>query len=372
MTIIRVTPEILVMTSQHMTQVNGEIQAAVRDLSSVLNGLGGEYGGQLRNQVSSKVGQAQGAASGPTNQVNGLTLELNKRAQLFAAADGQTYAALTGQNVSLRPAAGADLDAWARLQQLSTWLMNKYLQMGTLLNSDEMKWALTAIGTGVIVASLRAGTRYSGEIIINVPKVFSSLKFIGLGPRDLRVLAGLQAGTNHFKASNLPKLLGRAALIVTIATATIEIGAKWIQDFRTYQGSKLASALLVDTALTLAPIGAGLAGAKVGAIIGGTIGSIFPGPGTIIGAAAGALIGGAAASIAADWAIKHYDVRDKSIDAVDSQIMTPIVQRTDEAKKNSVAWVDENILAPTAKKISDSTQSMTSTFSGLVPARLPW
>jgi len=372
MTIIRVTPEILVMTSQRMSQVNGEIQSAIRDLSSVLNGLGGEYGGQLRNQVAPRVGQAQGAASGPTNQVNTLTLELNKRAQLFAAADLQAYSAIAGDSARLRQEMSADLNVWAQLQRLPVWLLDKYLQMGALWNSDERKWLWTVIGAGVIAASLRTGATYSGEVIINVPKVFSNLKFIGLGPRDLRVLAGLRAGTNHFKASNLPKLLGRAALIVTITTTVIDIGSKWVQDFRTYQGSKLASALLVDTVLGLAPVGAGLAGAKIGAVIGGIVGSIFPGPGTLIGAAAGALIGGAIAGIAADWAIKHSDVRDKSIDWVDNKIMMPAGQKVDEAKKKTVNWVDENILSPTAKAISDSTQLMASTFSSVVPAGLPW
>lgn len=145
MTIIRVTPEILALTSTRMAQVNGEIQAAVRDLSSVLNGIGGEYGGQLRNQVAPRVSQAQGAASGPSNQVNQLTLELNRRAQLFAAADLQ-YTAVAGTSAQLRnQGSDAQFDVWALLAKLSMTDLLTLLQMGTLLGIPYQQIAILAL-----------------------------------------------------------------------------------------------------------------------------------------------------------------------------------------------------------------------------------
>lgn len=164
MTIIRVTPEMLALTSQRMAQVNGDIRAAVAELSSVLNGLGGEYGGQLRNQVAPRVSQAQGAASGPTNHVNALTLELTRRAQLFAAADLQSTA-VAGASAQMRnQSSDANFDLRALLAQLSINDLLALLAMGTLLGTPMMQFPAL-----VLIISQPTAQKFLGGVFSKIP-----------------------------------------------------------------------------------------------------------------------------------------------------------------------------------------------------------
>ncbi|GIL15518.1 MAG: hypothetical protein BroJett039_06910 [Chloroflexota bacterium] len=352
MTIIRVTPEILVMTSQRMTQVNGEIQAAVRDLSSVLNGIGGEYGGQLRNQVAPRVGQAQGAASGPTNQVNTLTLELNKRAQLFATADGQSLSALSNSSAQLKNLSGDGLqfDLFTQLTNLPA-LLQQYLKMGGLLGSTNwQQWLETNINIydkaklvgGVLSAIYLMKVIPAGRDIVNI----SGGSFM----RWLTEVPSKRVGmfrVGNFMAwdqwANLAvKPLSKVSKLALL-DFVLSFGNRAWQDWNAYQSagiSKLTSALVVDawlTAFTSFVVTA--ASLKIGYIVGAGVGA-----GVVLGAAAlgvavspaiivvGGVIGAlVVAGIASDLANKYlFDqnygflgdrtIHDAAVDTLDSAI----------------------------------------------------
>ena len=202
MTIIRVTPEILAQTANRMTSVNGEIQAAIRDLSSVLNGIGGEYGGQLRNQVAPRVGQAQGAASGPTNQANALTLELNKRAQLFAAADLQSTAVAGASAQLVNRGNDTQFDVWALLAKLQLEDLLKLLAMGVLLGRRSLRADRTR-GAGLHPGRREPGQQHAGLAVDR-----------GLRRGRIAVLPHLQPGAAVGEVRpgrNVPAALGSRA-----------------------------------------------------------------------------------------------------------------------------------------------------------------
>jgi uncharacterized protein YukE len=349
MAIIRVTPEILVMTSQRMSQVNGEIQAAVCDLSSVLNGIGGEYGGQLRNQVAPKVGQAQGAASGPTNQVNALTLELNKRAQLFAAADGQSLAALSSSSAQSKALSGDGLgfDLFGQLTKLPAWLQ-QYLRMGDLLGSTNwQQWLETNINFydqaklvgGVLSAIYLMKVVPAGRDIVNIGG--------GSIMRWLTEVPSKHVGmyrVGNFMAwdqwANLAvKPLSKVSKLALFDFA-LNFGNRAWQDWNAYQSagiSKLTSALVVDawlTAFTSFVVTA--ASLKIGYIVGAgvvVLGAAALGVAVspaiiVVGGVIGALV---VAGIASDLANKYlFDqkysflgdrtIHDAAVDTLDGGI----------------------------------------------------
>ena len=197
----------------------------------------------------------------------------------------------------------------------------------------------------LISSSIRVGTAYSGEIIINLPEF---LKVFGFNLREVRKWAGLSPYLNHIKYTNIPSHFAKFGLI----TAVPIIAYKWIRDIGEwtggeYSGTHLPSAMTVDAGLTLGTnVAAVWAGAKLGAIGGAKIGALVgtgvePGGGTAIGGAVGAVIGGVVGGVVAAWAIAHYDVREKSITWLDEHVFSPIAKTIAEGVDAVHNWVDE-------------------------------
>lgn len=230
---------------------------------------------------------------------------------------------------------------WAVDQGASIWAGIKQLQW--------LKGVLQpALAGGIIATSIRMGSAYEGEIIINLPQW---LKHFGLSLREVRSWAGLSPFLNHIKYTNIPSHMLRIGVITSVPIIAWKWGGAW-RDYISGEisGRRLASTMTVDAALTLAPVGASFVGAKMGALagaqLGALLGSVVPGLGTvagaIVGGAAGAIIGGVAAGIAASWAIDHYDIREKAIDWVE---------------KKAIPWLDEHIFRPVATAIAKGVEA---------------
>lgn len=199
-------------------------------------------------------------------------------------------------------------------------------------------WQPLFAGT-IIASSIRAGSAYEGEIIINLPDF---LRKFGFSLREIRKWAGLSPYLNHIKYTNLPTHFAKVGLITSIPI----IAYKWFQDVKEwkeeqYSKSRLASAMTVDAGLTLGTtVAATWAGAKVGALIGAGIGSIVPGVGTAVGGAVGAIIGGVVGGVAAAWAVNKYGVREKSITWLDEHVFAPIAKTIAQGVDTVHNWVD--------------------------------
>ncbi len=192
----------------------------------------------------------------------------------------------------------------------------------------------------LISMSIRPGSAYAGEIIINLPDF---LTHFGFSLRTVRKWAGLSAYLNHIKYTNLPSHFIKVGLVTSIPI----ILYKWYHDVAVWQEkkgsiSRLASAVAVDAGLTLGTtVGATWAGAQAGLVVGAAIGSVVPGLGTVVGGSAGAIIGGIAGGIAATWVVDHYDLREQLISQLDEHVFSPIgrvIARGVDAVSN---WVDE-------------------------------
>ncbi|MCG2769559.1 MAG: complement resistance protein TraT [Anaerolineae bacterium] len=169
----------------------------------------------------------------------------------------------------------------------------------------EDRWeSIQPIVGGMITAvSLHPGTAYAGQIIIDMPDMLRH--FVHL--RTIRKWAGLSPYLNHIKAASLPSHMVHLDLVIAVPV----IIYKCIRNLRDYEGMRLIGAITTDTLLTLAPIGGGFAGAKIGALIGTWI---CPGVGTAAGAILGYIIG----KIVTNWMIDRHDVRETMIDGIET------------------------------------------------------
>ncbi len=208
-----------------------------------------------------------------------------------------------------------------------------------------MPWDLyekyrSLLAGALIAGSIHFGHAYTGQIIINLPNF---LKNFGFSLREIRTWAGLSGHLTHIKYTNLPAHMFWASLALSIPSLV----SKWRSDVLDYvggeySGTRLASAITVDTALTLAPVGTSyvgsLAGLKIGALIGT---AIAPGVGTVIGGAVGAIIGGVAAGWATNEVIERTDIREKAIPWLDEHVFGPIARGISRGIDRVSDWVNE-------------------------------
>jgi len=185
------------------------------------------------------------------------------------------------------------------------------------------KAARPLAGAVLVAGSMKPGYVYPEEVIIDLPDWLRQFQ----GLREIRRWAGFPGHLNHIAASNLPSKMLKWGVVFSVPS----ILEKWRADLRTYEGTELASAMIVDCGLTLAPVFAGYAAAettKVGFVILGTV--LFGGnpAGAVVGygvaEAASELIAGSVVQLCTEWAIDHYGVRERAIDRVDGFLRSTI------------------------------------------------
>lgn len=195
------------------------------------------------------------------------------------------------------------------------------------------------VAAGIVATSVHFGTTYPGQIIIRMPHF---LKDLGLSLKEVKTWAGLKGAFTHGKFTILPKHIFWANLAMSVPSL-LNNYRKDILDYvgGNYDGSQLASALTVDSILTLAPAGASYGGALGGAKVGAAIGTLIaPGAGTVVGGAVGAIIGGAVAAWGTDWAIDKFEVREKAIPWLDEHVFAPVARTISEKVDDFRDWVD--------------------------------
>jgi hypothetical protein len=305
---IVVIPERLQQLGSQMQQVGSQLRALDGRLGSATAGLSWEA--RSRANIDGSASQARSRARNLAEQAENLGRFLGARAQAFNDADRQ------GVNGMAQVAVG-----YAAMQR-------DWLEGPGAVHSFPLEEARTIAGLGQYLQPLLSGVAIAASIrpwignrvIIDLPDV---IRDFGISLRSVREWAGLSGHLNTISYANIPSHFLKWGLI----TAVPAVASKWFTDVRQYTGTQLASALTVDAGLTLLPVGVSFLTSKGGMALGAAIGTaICPGVGTVIGGAAGAIIGGVAGSVATQWAIEHYAVREKAIDWVDTRVMMPTAQ----------------------------------------------
>ncbi len=226
----------------------------------------------------------------------------------------------------------------------------------------------------LIASSIRLGYAYPGQIIIDLPDF---LRIFGFSLREIRTWAGLSGHLTHIKYTNLPSHIFWASLALSIPSL-IDV---WSSDIVAYgddkyTGTELASALTVDTVLTLAPVAASYVGAKVGLAVGAKAGALIgtmiaPGAGTVIGGAAGAIIGGVIASWTTKEVVEKTDVRERAIPWLDEHVFGPLANTIASGVGAVSGWIDDSAvqLRKQFEGIAKSSQLLIDSF---LVARTNW
>ncbi len=320
MTRILVVPERLHDLSRQMNQTASELHNLEGHLGRALGGLDW----QVRQQanVEGQVRAAQGQARALAERAEAMARFLAERATAFQQADAEGASVL-----------GAATEAYRRPASVSVQdrILTVNQEIRRVIRLGE--WLAPLGAATVIGLSLRPGMKYAGEVIINLPNWLKHIK----GLREFREMVMLPGHFNHFKAANLPSHMLKWGIVMSIPV----IASKWMTDFAEYRGTRLVSAVVVDAALTLAPVATSFIAAQVitwGATALGTV--LLPGLGTTagfaVGTAAASLILGTAASVGTQWAIDRYGVREKAIDVVERKLQS-IVQGVVNAYQQAVA-----------------------------------
>ncbi len=284
---ILVVPERLEDMSRQMAQAASTLHDLNGRLGRALGGL--DWEARQQANVEGQVQAARSQAHALAEQAEAMARHLADRARAFYQADAE------GSDVL-----GAVVEAYQREAPSSTWdkLVAIYQQTRKIANLGE--W-LAPLGAATLLAlSMRPGTAYPGEVIINLPDWLRHIRSL----REFREMVNLPGHFNHFKVTNLPSHMLRWGVVLSVPV----IITSWAGDIGKYQGAKLASAMVTDLALTLAPVGVSAGIAAIVIASGGTAGI--------------ALVAGTAASLAFDWAVGHYDVREKIIDGVSQRIQS--------------------------------------------------
>ncbi len=316
---ILVVPERLHDLSRQMNQTAGQLHNLEGHLGRALGGL--DWQVRQQTNVEGQVRAAQSRARALAEQAETMARFLSERATAFQQADAEGASVLSVMTEAWRNTSVSIQDKILAIGQN----MRRIIQLG--------EWLAPIVAAPVIGLSLKPGTNYAGEVIINLPDWLRHIK----GLREFREMARLPGHFNHFKITNLPSHMLKWGVVFSAPI----ILKKWAEDFTEYRGTRLVSAMVVDAALTLAPVAASFVVAQAitwGATALGAI--LLPGfgaaPGYAVGTAAASLILGTAASLATQWAIDRYEVREKAIDAVDRQLQS-IVQGTVNAYQRVVS-----------------------------------
>ena len=295
---ILVTPEILNNLARQINQ--GAVQ--LRDVDGQLGRALGSLDWDSRQKIGmdKAINSARQQACQLSEQTELLARFLIERAQIFEQTDQEManhLGAFSSQyqqiNISV---------PWAQVDQVGQRI-RKIIDLGEMLHQSA--------ATVIVGASMIPGTAYAGEVIINIPDWLKSIE----GLREIREFAYLPGQLNHFALATLPSEMLATGIAISIPIIVGKLSTDLVQ----YKGTDLASAAIVDTAFTLAPVVASY-GITVGCAALGTI--LFPGPGTAAGIAAGSFIAGNAASIAFQWELGKDSVRDTAITVVDHSLQS--------------------------------------------------
>lgn len=307
MTRILVVPESLRSLSTQLQRTAQELNGVSSRVASALNGL--DWEARQRASVDGMASDARNRATALASQAEAMARYLTGKAQAFEEADQQGIADI--EDVIRRypipkpvptpiPEAGEESGGGGGIDAFRNRIefLDRLMGLGQLA-------AATVIG-----ASMYGGTTYAGQVIINLPDWLG--RFIGL--RAIREAAGLSGHLNHFRYTSLPSHM----LAIGLAMSVPVIVGKWAMNIGDYltgtsTGTRTASAMAVDAALTLAPVAASFAVSQIVTWGGAALGTLlFPGVGTAAGYAAGvaatSLIAGVAASIATQWAVERETV----------------------------------------------------------------
>ncbi|MEM4202926.1 MAG: hypothetical protein QXS54_02535 [Candidatus Methanomethylicaceae archaeon] len=161
------------------------------------------------------------------------------------------------------------------------------------------------------------------------------VKLFHLKPSAVRTFLGITARRIRFQ--NLlkyhDKVIGKAALLLGIVL-------KWAEDFQTYSGAELISAMIVDTALIVV-------GTKIAVGIGMGLLALGLSP-TII------LLAVIATPFLLDFVVEKFDIRDRAINALNVAIKwtrdlgSKVVDFSTKIARN----LDDNLFKPIAKTIA--------------------
>ena len=204
-----------------------------------------------------------------------------------------------------------------------------------------------AVALPFIIAGIRAGSKYPGQVIIDLP---DWLKQLGISRRWLRGLAGMSERLTHIKGANIAKHIAGRVDVGPIDWAifgikgTITAFQSWnryADEYASYHDpTREISARIVDGVIAFMPatgeLVGGVAGWKVGAYGGAAFGGVIAGP---PGAVVGAVVGGVGMGIFGDWLGEKVfekgaefieeSLRDDFIAGLDNYVIQPMADGID-------------------------------------------
>lgn len=169
--------------------------------------------------------------------------------------------------------------------------LSEYVEWGKGLKAA-LDGVTTILGAAIIAGQVREGTTYAGQV-----KIY--------GSQFLKGWAGLNRHLTHIKNANLPQHMAGRALKISPIGVLLEAGSELDENWKEYKGDpvKVGAGIVVDTVIG---VGVTTLAMAAGTYAGATIGQVLiPIPGV------GAIIGGAVGKLAAQWAVKHFQVDEK-------------------------------------------------------------
>jgi len=319
---IQVNPDELRALSAQLQRVAGDLHGLEGRLGQALNGLDWEV--CQKAGVEGQVAQAHSQAHALAARAEEMGRYLASKAQAFENADQQGVSGIGQVSIAYEEIQREWMQKVGMRYSLPIAEVKRVLRLGEYL--------LPLASAAVIAASIRLGSSYAGQIIVDLPDF---IRDFGVSLRWIREQAGLSGYLNHIKYTNIPSHF----LKIGLGPSALIIALKWFTDIWEYKGTRLVSAMAVDAALTLAPVGISFIASKGGAVLGAAIGQLlFPVPvvGAAVGGAAGAILGGVVGNIVTQWVIDKYGVRGKAIEWTDKELAQPAV----EAMREGIQAVD--------------------------------
>ncbi|MCM3174355.1 WXG100 family type VII secretion target [Paenibacillus sp. MER 99-2] len=344
MTRIVVPPEKLQDISNQFAQASEQSRNMISNLSRHISSLQSQWSGITQERFFQNFQVAHRQMANFSTSVSSIGTELNTIATRFAQADqsqGQGVQANGGQSPSGKDVKTTLSDLYD--QGSKSWdVLNSYrtnlATTGTLLYSGlASSFVLTGIvrfkdsaskSKGAAVHNAKwvkgKGNSYLSRLARKMDQQFrrpgivmkglkgfdkltSKLKMDGLGlgfdkAKSFRewtrnVVSGVHKGSNGMKKSFIPKMIAKKLYPINIGLNVFDEGVKTV--------SKLKDGTLTKTDLVVSASNVVIksASSAAGAIVVGTIGSVFGPPGTAIGA----YLGGSAGALAGDVIAKSTE-----------------------------------------------------------------
>ena len=313
--IIRVQPEALQGLSR-------QLQQTARDLDGLAGRLGNawrclEWEARQRSGLEGQVDDVRVRARSLAGQADSMAQYLARKAQAFQSADEQGIEPVRSASQAFVETMRPWLEGPGTRYSVPWNQINSIIRTGEVIKGKVEDYVIPAFAAVAVAGSLRAGTSYAGQVIINLPDWLRGFK----GLREIRELAGLNGFLTHCKFTSIPGQFLKFGLPLSIP----EIIAKWASDVGEYRGdgTRMASAMMVDAALSLLPVLASFAASQLVTWSTAAIGTLlFPGVGTAAGYALGtaiaSILAGSFANIGSRWLIDRSGAREPWIDKVDA------------------------------------------------------